>query len=438
MCTIDPTNYHLSLNSISNKKDSTNTITNNQIIIGVHHHVEIDDIYHFQNTKAFKTDFEKEKLLLLFKSGDNIFYTSRMDCSEGSMDIKVQRCMDVLRYIYNKSFKNICSGDQQNKNYFFGKNYVNNKMVSDYVYDIDENRITKSHTGYITPSLLESINNNNMEFMNINLDKYINGIFEIISIIKNHQSSRKPCIFGIGNSNEFSTIISIPHDGNHYPLLSSANYNIKRIISSHVQLYNENYTDKIKFISFGISLFSLDINNIIIKFIIYHYNFLINRLSNDKDYGLNTFLNDMVFIIKYSNNSLVFKKNIKQTVAYGSSNVTSTTTTTTDKLLIVTLDEIGFKSYYFSNEHIWDKLHQKILDEKDGATQGGLRKKSLTCDYFISSSFVADASGTRVGGFTAASNVIVVAGVNKIAQINHGNVFGPKNTTILIKKALGY
>ncbi|KAN0035719.1 hypothetical protein ACTA71_005007 [Dictyostelium dimigraforme] len=151
----------------------------------------------------------------------------------------------------------------------------------------------------------------------------------------------------------------------------------------------------------------------------------------------------------------------------------------------VTLDEIGFKSYYFGNEHKWDNLHQKILDEKDGASQGNLRKKALACDYFVSSVgaiskqgslFVADASGTRVGGFTAASNVVVVAGVNKIVesesegvkratifcyqcesvrarkaygvpgsivansiQINHSNVFGPKNTNIiLIKKILGY
>ncbi|KAN0036624.1 hypothetical protein ACTFIV_001926 [Dictyostelium citrinum] len=151
----------------------------------------------------------------------------------------------------------------------------------------------------------------------------------------------------------------------------------------------------------------------------------------------------------------------------------------------VTLDEIGFKSYYFGNEHKWENLHQKILDEKDGATQGGLRKKALACDYFVSSVgaiskqgslFVADASGTRVGGFTAASNVVVVAGVNKIVeseadgvkratvfcyqcesvrarkaygvpgsvvanfvQLNHGAVFGPKNTNIiLIKKTLGY
>ncbi|KAK5578010.1 hypothetical protein RB653_002960 [Dictyostelium firmibasis] len=151
----------------------------------------------------------------------------------------------------------------------------------------------------------------------------------------------------------------------------------------------------------------------------------------------------------------------------------------------VTLDEIGFKSFYFSDQHKWENLHQKILDEKDGASQGGLRKKSLACDYFVSSVgaiskqgdlFVADASGTRVGGFTAASNIIVVAGVNKIvesesdgiqrstgfcyqcesvrarkaygvpgsvvqnfAQIKFGNVFGKRNTTIiLIKKVLGY
>ncbi|KAN0022891.1 hypothetical protein ACTFIV_001925 [Dictyostelium citrinum] len=153
----------------------------------------------------------------------------------------------------------------------------------------------------------------------------------------------------------------------------------------------------------------------------------------------------------------------------------------------VTLDEIGFKSYYFSDKHKWDNLHKKIFAETDSGKQIILRKHALACDYFLSSVgaiskqgdlFVADASGTRVGGFTAANNLIVVAGVNKIvesesdgikrstlfcyqcesvrarkaypgvagsivqnfAQIKFGNAMGPKrNTTIiLIKKILGY
>ncbi|EGC31657.1 hypothetical protein DICPUDRAFT_39626 [Dictyostelium purpureum] len=151
----------------------------------------------------------------------------------------------------------------------------------------------------------------------------------------------------------------------------------------------------------------------------------------------------------------------------------------------VTLEEIGFKNYYFGDQHTWKNLHADILKETDITKQITLRKQALSCDYFLSSVgaiskqgdlFVADASGTRVGGFTSAGNVIVVAGVNKIVgseeegveratgfcyqcesvraraayktagsvvqnfvQVRFGNVFGKRNTTIiLIKKLLGY
>eukprot|EP01132_Coremiostelium_polycephalum_P007745 gene7745-9525_t len=91
----------------------------------------------------------------------------------------------------------------------------------------------------------------------------------------------------------------------------------------------------------------------------------------------------------------------------------------------VTLDEIGFKDYYFSDDCKWINLHKRILGEKDFKKQVSMRKKALAADYFLSSVsaiskdgdlFAACASGTRVGGFTAADNVIVVAGVNKIVD----------------------
>eukprot|EP01132_Coremiostelium_polycephalum_P000506 gene506-637_t len=91
----------------------------------------------------------------------------------------------------------------------------------------------------------------------------------------------------------------------------------------------------------------------------------------------------------------------------------------------VSLMEIGFNTYNFSDECKWNNLHKKILAEKDYETQMAMRKRALAADYFLSSVssitkqgdlFIADASGTRVGGFTAAQNVIIVAGVNKIVD----------------------
>ncbi|EGC34937.1 hypothetical protein DICPUDRAFT_94667 [Dictyostelium purpureum] len=89
-----------------------------------------------------------------------------------------------------------------------------------------------------------------------------------------------------------------------------------------------------------------------------------------------------------------------------------------------TLDEIGFKKYYFSDDCKWKNVHKKIL-AKPAAEQGVARKVALASDYFLSSVcaitksgniYVADASGTRVGGFTASTNMVIVTGFNKIVE----------------------
>eukprot|EP01132_Coremiostelium_polycephalum_P005418 gene5418-6757_t len=92
----------------------------------------------------------------------------------------------------------------------------------------------------------------------------------------------------------------------------------------------------------------------------------------------------------------------------------------------VTLDEIGFKDFYFNQPNDWVNLHKKILAEKDPLKQEEARRNALNADYFLSSVcaiskdgdlFVADATGTRTGGFLAASKrVIVVAGINKLVN----------------------
>ncbi|KAF2070619.1 hypothetical protein CYY_008058 [Polysphondylium violaceum] len=89
-----------------------------------------------------------------------------------------------------------------------------------------------------------------------------------------------------------------------------------------------------------------------------------------------------------------------------------------------TLAEIGFKDYYFSNDCKWVNVHKNILS-LEPSQQGPARSKALASQYFLSSVtaisqdgniFVADASGTRVGGFTASQNMVIVAGVNKLVQ----------------------
>ena len=71
----------------------------------------------------------------------------------------------------------------------------------------------------------------------------------------------------------------------------------------------------------------------------------------------------------------------------------------------------------------WDNLHAKVLAEQDQAKSAVLRRQATAADYAITSVdavtedgdfVVADASGTRVGVFHAAGQVVVVIGANKL------------------------
>ncbi len=89
-----------------------------------------------------------------------------------------------------------------------------------------------------------------------------------------------------------------------------------------------------------------------------------------------------------------------------------------------TLIEIGFVDLLSSGKHNWKNMHTAILEEKDAAKQGDLRRKADAAEYFVASVnavsktgelIAADASGSRVGAFPfTAKNLILVSGVNKI------------------------
>ena len=89
-----------------------------------------------------------------------------------------------------------------------------------------------------------------------------------------------------------------------------------------------------------------------------------------------------------------------------------------------TLVEIGLIDYLKSGKHGWKNLHEEILKEKDQDKQMGLRRKSVTAEYFLGSvnaiaktgELVAcDASGSRVTAYPlAAKNLVLVAGAQKI------------------------
>ncbi|MBI4399253.1 lactate utilization protein [Candidatus Micrarchaeota archaeon] len=90
-----------------------------------------------------------------------------------------------------------------------------------------------------------------------------------------------------------------------------------------------------------------------------------------------------------------------------------------------TLIEIGFVELLTSGKHSWKNVHGTIFAEPDQSKQMELRRKSVTSEYFLSSVnaiaqtgelVASDASGSRVGAFPfGAKNLILVAGVNKIA-----------------------
>lgn len=89
-----------------------------------------------------------------------------------------------------------------------------------------------------------------------------------------------------------------------------------------------------------------------------------------------------------------------------------------------TLEEIGFVEYLTEGDHEWESLPDQIWSIDDDAKRQAARRDSQTADYFLGGInaiaatgelVAADRSGSRIGAYPfAASNVVIVSGVNKI------------------------
>jgi len=89
-----------------------------------------------------------------------------------------------------------------------------------------------------------------------------------------------------------------------------------------------------------------------------------------------------------------------------------------------TLEEIGFADYLSESDHEWESLADEIWSIDDDAKRQAARREAQTADYFLGGInaisqtgelVAADRSGSRIGAYPfAASNVVIVSGVNKI------------------------
>lgn len=89
-----------------------------------------------------------------------------------------------------------------------------------------------------------------------------------------------------------------------------------------------------------------------------------------------------------------------------------------------TLEEIGFADYLSEGDHEWESLADEIWSIDDDEKRQAARRDSQTADYFLGGInaiaqtgelVAADRSGSRIGAYPfAASNVVIVSGVNKI------------------------
>ena len=89
-----------------------------------------------------------------------------------------------------------------------------------------------------------------------------------------------------------------------------------------------------------------------------------------------------------------------------------------------TLEEIGFADYLSESDHEWESLADEICSIDDDAKRQAARREAQTADYFLGGInaisqtgelVAADRSGSRIGAYPfAASNVVIVSGVNKI------------------------
>ncbi|RQG89801.1 lactate utilization protein [Natrarchaeobius halalkaliphilus] len=89
-----------------------------------------------------------------------------------------------------------------------------------------------------------------------------------------------------------------------------------------------------------------------------------------------------------------------------------------------TLEEIGFDEHLSEGDHEWESLADEVWSINDDAKRQAARRESQTADYFLGGInaisqtgelVAADRSGSRIGAYPfAASNVVIVSGVNKI------------------------
>jgi L-lactate utilization protein LutB len=89
-----------------------------------------------------------------------------------------------------------------------------------------------------------------------------------------------------------------------------------------------------------------------------------------------------------------------------------------------TLEEIEFIEYLSEGDHDWESLPDRIWSIDDDAERQAARRDAQTADYFLGGInaiaqtgelVAADRSGSRIGAYPfAASNVVIVSGVNKI------------------------
>jgi len=91
-----------------------------------------------------------------------------------------------------------------------------------------------------------------------------------------------------------------------------------------------------------------------------------------------------------------------------------------------TLEEIGFMNHLMEGDHDWENRHAEVYGIDDDAERQRARREAQASDYFVGSVnaiaatgelVAADASGSRIGAYPfAASNLLVVAGTNKIVD----------------------
>jgi hypothetical protein len=94
-----------------------------------------------------------------------------------------------------------------------------------------------------------------------------------------------------------------------------------------------------------------------------------------------------------------------------------------------TLIEIGFEDFAAGGTSGWKLFREAINAENDPLKRAGIRRRSVTADYFLSGAnaiaqsgeiVACDASGSRVGAWPfAARHLILVVGVNKIVPTLH-------------------